>query len=83
MGRLACLPVQSSLAHQTPRPKSLTSSLRFSSARFLSAVCVTGGGCLQKPSVAQIDVGLAAIALDEVCRPPKLLKLTWVVVVLH
>ena len=35
-----------------------------------------GGGCLQKPWVAQVDVGLASIALDEVCRPRQLLELT-------
>ena len=38
--------------------------------------CVAGGGCLQKPWVAQVDVGLASIALDEVCHPRQLLELT-------
>ena len=44
---------------------------------------MTERGCLQKPWVAQFDVWLASIALDEVCRPPQLLELTWVAAVLH
>ena len=44
MGRLACLPVQSRLAHQTPRAKSLTSSLHSLLARFLSATLRDGEG---------------------------------------
>ena len=37
-------------------------------------------GCLQKPQawVVQVDVELASIVLDEVCRPRQLLELTWV-----
>ena len=33
--------------------------------------------------MVQVDVGLASIVLDEVCRPRQLLELAWVAVVLH
>ena len=57
------------------------------SARFLTAILCDGEGlfaeALGGASRRVVGVDSIGLALDEVCRPPQLLELTWVAVVLH